>query len=223
MREKIIIISLIVSILLVVILAVFGLKIGNLQILSISQLIEKNRAVNEQIDKVSELTTIKYPEDIKKLDTTAESLRVQKEKYEQLSDFSNEDKSVYETEKYDISYLWTKLGKYATKNKVDLVMDIKKGVGTGIYNLNFTIQGEYVDISQFITTIENDSELLFRIYDFKLAPGGSDIRLRATFSVKDINIEEDSLNSGSDSVINLNNTNLSRKKDATDNSISEDE
>ena len=45
MREKIIMIILLISIILVAVLAIFGLKIGNLQILSISQLIDKNKEV----------------------------------------------------------------------------------------------------------------------------------------------------------------------------------
>lgn len=193
MREKIIMLTLLISIILVILLAVFGLKIGNLEILSISQMINKNKDVNNEIDIVSQITSEEYPEAIKQLEETGEALKVQKEKYEQLSGFASEEDQIYETEKYDIGYLWTVLGKYATKNNVSLVMDIKKATGTDLYDLYFTIQGEYVDISQFITLIENDSELSFRIYNFKLVPGASDINLKATFTVKDINIDDSSL------------------------------
>ena len=33
---------------------------------------------------------------------------------------------IYETEKYDIGYLWTTLGHYANKNKIKFLIDDKK-------------------------------------------------------------------------------------------------
>ena len=194
MRRKIIMLAVLVCIVLVILLAIFGVKIGNFQILSITQLIDKNQQVNRQIDEVSKITSEEYPAAIQELETTGDTLQIQKEKYEQLSGFTSEDEQIYETEKYDIGYLWTVVGNYATKNNTSLVMDIKKATGTDLYDLYFTVQGEYVDISQFITAIENDSDLSFRIYNFELVPGSSDINLKATFTVKDINIDDSTLN-----------------------------
>lgn len=194
MKNKVIIIILFVSIILVLFLAIFGLKIGHFEIPSISKIINKNNDVNSKIDKATELTSINYPQEITNLENTVNSLKVQKEKYEQISGFDSENNSkIYETEKYDIGYLWTTLGHYANKNKIKIAIDVKKGTGTNLYDLYFTIQGEYVNISSFITTIENDSELLFRIYNFKLVPGAGDVQLKATFVVKDVNIDNETL------------------------------
>ena len=81
-------------------------------------------------------------------------------------------------------------------------MDVKKGTGTDLYNLDFSIQGTYAHITTFITTIENDSKLSFRIYNFKLVPGSDNINLKATFTVKDINIDDSSLIKSSSSLGN---------------------
>lgn len=189
MKNKLIFIVLLISIVLVICLAAFGFRIGKFEIPSISKMIAKNNDINTNIETVTRLTSSDYPNSVTKLETTIDSLKIQKEKYEQISGFSEDDKQVYETEKYDIGYLWTTLGEYATKNNVNLAMDVKRSTGADLYNLYFTVQGEYVDISDFITKIENDSNLSFRIYNFNLVPGSSNVKLKATFTVKDVNID----------------------------------
>lgn len=208
MKNKIIMIILLVSIVLVVCLAIFGFKIGGFEIPSVSKIIAKNDNVNSDIEQLSGLIETKYPGEITKLETTISSLDTQREKYEQLSGFSESSSSVYETEKYDIVYLWTTLGQYASKYKVNLSMDVKKSTGTDLYNLNFTVQGEYVDISTLITKLENDSDLSFRIYNFKLVPGASNVNLKATFTIRDVNIDSSTLISQSASQMNSNNQDM---------------
>lgn len=188
MRSKIIIITLVISVILVIGLTVFGIKIGNFEIPSISNIIAKNKQINSDIEKLSQLTSVDYTQKITEFEKTVDGLKVQKEKYEQLSGFSDEEEnSTYETEKYDISYLWTTIGNYANKNQVKLAMDVKKSSTSNLYDLYFTVKGEYVNISSFITKIENDSKLLFRIYNFKIT------KENATFTVKDINIDNTTL------------------------------
>lgn len=213
MKNKLIFIILVISFVLVICLASFGLKVGNFEIPSISKLITKNENINTNIETVTRLTSSDYPNSVTKLETTIDSLKIQKEKYEQISGFSEDDKQVYETEKYDIGYLWTTLGEYATKNNINLAMDVKRSTGTDLYNLYFTVQGEYVEISDFVTKIENDSNLSFRIYNFKLVPGSSNVKLKATFTVKDVNIDGDSLIKSTASVASNLNTSKSTTSD----------
>lgn len=202
MKNKLVFISLILSIVLVICLAIFGVKIGKLEIPSISKLIDKNKQINSNIEQVVKLTSSDYPQQISNLESTINNLNVQKQKYEQLSGFSSGDEATYQTEKFDISYLWTTIGEYATKQGITLAMDVKKGTGTDLYNLDFSIQGKYAHITTFITNIENDSKLSFRIYNFKLVPGSDDINLKATFTVKDVNIDDSSLIKSSSSLEN---------------------
>lgn len=216
MKNKLIFIILLISFVLVICLAVFGFKVGNFEIPSISKMIAKNENINTNIETVTRLTSSDYPNAVTKLETTIDTLKIQKEKYEQISGFEADDKQLLETEKYDIGYLWTTLGEYATKNNVNLAMDVKRSTGTDLYNLYFTVQGEYVEISDFITKIENDSNLSFRIYNFKLVPGSSNVKLKATFTVKDVNIDGGSLIKNTSSVAS--NLNTSKQANTTTNS-----
>lgn len=187
----------IIFLLLVILLVVAiwsGIRIGNFQILSVSELKQKDEEVNKRIQTASELTSVDYPESISTLQATYERHILQKQKYEELVGFTDADKKeIYETKQYDIGYLWKTVGKYATSRNLTISMEVKKGSGENIYDLYFTVSGQYVNISQFITDIENNSDLFFRIYNFKMS-GSSEI-VSSSFTVKDINIDPSTLTS----------------------------
>ena len=75
------------------------------------------------------------------------------------------------------------------------------------YNLNFTVTGAYARIAEFITDIEDDSSLGFKIEEFKmLADSSSDTStLQATFVCKDIKIE--GVSSSTDTTTSVETTN----------------
>ena len=221
MKNKIVLIVLTISILFLVILAVFGFKIGKFEIPSISKIIEKNKNVNADIDKLSNLTSTTYPQKVKDIETTINDLSVQKQKYEEISGYDSEEENIVETQQYDITYLWTKLGKLASKQKISLSMEVKQASGSSLYDLYFTIGGEYVNISSFVKKLEDESDLSFRIYNFKLVPGSSSVNLKATFTVKNVNINSKTLikNTGStQSSTNNNNTETNNVSNTTTNS-----
>lgn len=187
MRNRITLIISLVSIILLAIVTIYGIEIGSFKILSISQIIEKNDNVNEKISEASKLTSVDYPERIETLNKTFDSYTVQKQKYQDLAGVSEEqNEEIYETKQYDISYLWRVFGKYATNRGLTLGIDVQKSTNN-LYNFSFSLSGTYVDIIQFITDIENDSDLYFRIYNFKMS--GSGATITATFRVEDINID----------------------------------
>ena len=68
-------------------------------------------------------------------------------------------------------------------------MDVQKNNSgrENYYDLNFNVSGQYVNISQFITDIENNSDLYFRIYNFKMSGSGEVVS--STFTVKNVNID----------------------------------
>jgi len=189
MRTRISTIIVLICIILLTFATVKGIEIGNFKILSISQLKEKDNIVNQKIETASNITSKDYPNNIKNLEETFDEYLVQKQKYEQLSDITDKHKEeIYETKQYDIEYLWRILGKYATNRNLTLGIDVKKSEkDKNTYNLNFTVSGKYVNISQFITDIENNSDLYFRIYNFKISGNGEVIR--STFTVKNVSID----------------------------------
>lgn len=55
-------------------------------------------------------------------------------------------------------------------------------------NLDFTLVGQYFAIMDFISALEDDSELDFRIEDFHMTPSSED-NLQATFNVTGVRIK----------------------------------
>lgn len=194
-RSRISIIIIIGLITLVTITALRGIKIGNIEILSISKLIEKNKNLTAKIDEASILTSKDYSNNVETLEDTFNKYLVQKQKYEQLSGITSDTKDEkYETKQYDIGYLWRVLGKYATNRGLIINLDVQKNKKeNNIYEFKFNVLGEYVKISQFITDIENDSDLYFRIYDFKMSFNQDKGMIEASFTVRNINIEADTI------------------------------
>ena len=75
--------------------------------------------------------------------------------------------------------------------KMDVVTS---GTAQDVYNLKFTVTGSYISITDFISDIENDSTLGFKIEEFKMSPSGSEGDLQATFTCKEISIKDVSQN-----------------------------
>ena len=193
MKNKINAIIILLSIALLAFVASRGLKIGEFQILSIAGLIEKNDSLNQKIDKATKLTSLDYPQEEENLEESFERYKIQKQKYEQLLGATGDnDGESYETKQYDISYLWRVLGKYAEKRKLTLGIEVTKQKNTqSSYTLNFNVSGQYTNIIRFITDIENDSDLYFRIYNFSMSGNGTNIT--ANFAVKNINIDSSTI------------------------------
>ena len=79
------------------------------------------------------------------------------------------------------------------------------------YDLYYTATGRYVSISEFITAVENDSSLGFKIENFKLLPTVNEqtqdtVTLQATFVTKDIAINLEKLATQSQNTNPTNNT-----------------
>lgn len=201
MKNRIISIMILISIILLTIMMFRGVKMGNFEILSIAQLKEKNDILDKRIEAASQLTSVDYPQNISTLEKSFEEYSIEREKYQELAGESiGNIEEMYETKQYDISYLWRVLGKYAEKRKLDLGIDVKvENTNSNMYNLNFTVSGQYANIIQFITDIENDSDLYFRIYDFDMS---GETTVKATFTVKNININESTIKETKSSSIN---------------------
>lgn len=180
--------TIIFIVLLAVLIMTIFVGIKFLDIPSISEMNLKNQELNSKIEIASKLTAIDYPNESKKLENSFENFSVQKAKYEELSAFSGKkDKGIYETKQYDISYLWKTVGKYANKYNLTISMNVKKTTGENLYDLNFAVSGSYVNTSEFIAAIENDSQLYFRVYNFRMT--GSSETVGTTFIVRDVNID----------------------------------
>ena len=98
-----------------------------------------------------------------------------------------------------MEYLWTKLGNYATEKGVNLRFEVVNGIDN-YKNLNFTLTGSYVAIIDYISAIENDTELNFTPVNFKMVNNTGDTsqgKLQATFTVESIPIVIEKVESNS--------------------------
>ena len=118
-------------------------------------------------------------------------------------------------EKYTLETLWVLLGNHADAEGVDVKIDIVKGNTSDVYNLNITATGTYVGITEFISDIENDSKLGFKIEAFKMVPNGS--KLQATFTCNSITILDISQTTQQTQTKNTNSENTSNTANSTNN------
>lgn len=188
-----------VLILLLIILggyAVFeGITIGKFSVFSYSDIIEKNAELEAKIIEASQLTSVTFPEKMSSLTKASNQLVTTRERYEDKVAYSSEEdvRRAREVRNYEVDFLFTKLGNYVSKNGIQLDLSANSKPAAGEYNLNFTLFGKYVLISEFIRDIENDSELSFIIENFKLTPaqtqdGVSDEILKAEFEVTAVKV-----------------------------------
>lgn len=202
--------KLLIGILIIALLVLAGymlvdrVQIADLEILGIEAIVNKNNALDEKILSATKLATVTYQSKIDTLDSANKKLQQEKQAYENYIATDAEGGVVSQIQSYEVEYLWTKIGNYAKREGVVLKMDVEvNNAILGTYNLNFTVAGTYVGITEFIYDLDNDSSLLFKVESFKLVPNSGD-SLVATFKCKDISINIDSQSvsgtgSGSDS------------------------
>ena len=169
-----------------------GIKIGNLEILSVKQIEQKSEELKTKIEDVNTLIDVEYPKKITDLRTASNNMKNAKSEYLQYTNLSSDTDivSAMQEKYYAIEFLWAKLGTHAREEGVNLTFEIVSS-STGANNVNdikFTVNGSYIAITNFIYSIENDTDLNFRIQNFKLLPYKDEI-LQATFTVRNIAIQ----------------------------------
>lgn len=174
-----------------------GIEIGNLKISSIKQIDENSKLLEQKTEEVNTYIDVEYPKKRTELVQAANKMQDTKKRYLDETNLSTdtEIQSALQIESYDIEKLWTKLGNHATSEGVNLklVLNSSSSGSTDTKDLAFTVNGSYIGITNFIYNIEDDDELNFRIYNFKMLPYQNDI-LQASFIVKDVRITSTSLN-----------------------------
>ena len=218
--KKILIGILIILLIVMACFAIFkGISVGNFKILSVYQIQEKNNQLTEEITKAETLIQSSYRNHFSQLDNSVSRLLAAKEEYKNLEDISTEGeiKQANKEEVYKIEYLWTRIGSHATGEGVILKLDVTAGE-TGesdVKNLSFTVTGNYIAIINFVRSIEDDSQLGFRIENFKMIPGSDTDARQATFVVRNVRIKQENTSTG---VISTNNE-TSQNKDENNNTV----
>ena len=154
--------------------ALNGLAFGKAQILSINQLKDKSAELDNKITEAKTETEQNYAKTISDMDTASKRLKQAKEEYESKIDYLNENPEIGLTqiEKYKIEYLWGIIGNYAKDDGLKVDLNIEETSIKDTYNINFTLTGSYLGITNFLYHIENDDELNYKVVGFKLEPSG---------------------------------------------------
>ena len=139
---------------------------------SINDIKNANNELNKQIDMAKQINNQEYPQSIEKLENSIRNLKVAKEKYETKLNYvsENAELGVVEIKEYKIERLWITLENYAKDNGLVLQLDLLDTSTANTYDLDITIIGSYIGITDFIYDIEGDDTLGFKIQNFKIIP-----------------------------------------------------
>lgn len=164
-------ISVIGAILLILILVCIfrGVSVGKLSIYSVKNIQEKSLNLDNKIEEANTQINQNYAKSLTDIETASKNLKKVKDEYETILGV-NGGFGITQIEKYKIEYLWGIIGGYGDDENVVVTLDIKETSIPDTYNINFTLNGPYVGITDFVYDIENDDELNYRIKDFKLLP-----------------------------------------------------
>lgn len=196
--KKVLISILIILLIVLAYFAIFnGLSFGNTRILSVEEIVQANDELTNDIEQVKSLLKKDYPVKKEELSTSVTELLAKKEEYFNMAKVSTEGEitKANTEETYLIEYLWTRVGRHATSKGVNLKMDVNSGDAgeANMKNLAFTVNGQYIGIIQFISALENDDKLNFKIENFKMVK--NDTNLTATFNVRNIRIKAETASS----------------------------
>lgn len=183
-----------VLLILVLVLAFFtifqGISIGTFEILSAEGIIALNDDLTSEIETANRKIKSDLQTEKANLSESINNLLQSKERYYDLANVSTESEinEANTEETYEIEYLWLRVGRHARTEGVNIRMDVINGnnFDASVKDLSFTVVGQYEGIIEFVSALEEDSELSFRIDNFNLLPSGTN--LQATFSVSGVRI-----------------------------------
>ena len=189
--RKVLLSILAIAVLIVTILFLkFGITIGKVRIAGLDEIGKQNKQLNAKITEIKKDKDT-YTDSLTQFKEDIESLSTAKQKYLDLVDVSsdNQIKQATQNKKYTIEYLWTRVGVHATDKGVSVKMDISDSSleNEEYKNLNFTCNGNYLALTSFISSIENDSNLNFTIDNFEMT------NKQCKFVVKDVRIQQDQI------------------------------
>ncbi len=193
MRKVLTAIILILVVVLVGFTMIKGINIGKLQVPSIAQLKEKNEDLDTTVKNATKLASTDYQQKVDELNTALKKLQTEKTNYEDLVNVSTESEIQAANKTYNtIEFLFVRIENHAKSEGVTIKMEVTRSSSgeADTYDLNFTATGTYTGIEEFITAIEDDSKLGFKIEDFSMLAKNTDgNEVEATFVCKNIIIK----------------------------------
>lgn len=210
---KKILISILVVLLLILTYVILakGINIGFIKIDSISTIKSESTKLDQDLNKANELSNKTYPAEVQGLEEAIRELKIRKQEYENKKLYSTENEALgtVEIKTYTIHYLWTILGNYREDRDVkSLTLDLKSTENEDVYDLEFTLEGNYISITDFLYDIEDDEELNFEIKNFRIS---SEIITQENTATED---DEEETEENKNSILS-NNINANKQNETT--------
>ena len=167
--KKILISVLILLLLIVTCIAIFkGITFAKIK--SIHDVKFESEKLDLNIEGAEALANKQYPSKVQGLDDAVKQLKLAKQEYESKNPYGSDvDIGALQVKTYKIHYLWTILGNYRKDEGVrSLNLDLKETSNKDVYDLQFTLVGDYMSITDFLYDIENDEELKFETKNFTI-------------------------------------------------------
>ena len=229
MKRRLINSLIFILILMVIILIVLGLRSNSFGIESYISLEKKSAEISKQIADLEKRSKDNFEEKKKALLELSEKYENEKLKYEtrskNLKVGIEEIKTSFDL--YDIDFLWTIIGNYATEEGVSLKLDVLKvsenkdflDADYILCDLYFTISGNYLSLIDFVYDLEDDERLNFEINDFSLNKVNEN--LESKFIIKSVPINRKNLSKIEDRDI-IDTENENKKQNDLENTIAQE-
>ena len=201
MRKVFFIGCLLVLCLIFFIFVLFGFKLGPIKLMSYDEIEILNINKKVLLSELESKRNTEYENKEKELKEASLKYESVKSEFDRLSNRGVIDEQMIEEyiNVYDFNDIWNTTSKYAKEKNVLIDLNVTKNNGEvsispnyNIYDLRFSLLGDYINITDFIYSIEDDDKLDFEISDFKMESGENGIN--TTFIVKSIPISVNSIN-----------------------------
>lgn len=181
-----------------VICMVNGLHIGPLYVPSFQDIANYSQDLNSAISEANQKAQ-DYDGKLATIKKDIEKMTKAKKAYLDLLTIStdSEIQRALQTRTYYIEYLWEKVNLHASEEGVTVKMEITdSSLGDKKHkNLNFSVVGTYTALTNFISELENDSELEFTIDNFDMIRvqygKNGQTKEECVFVVKDVSIVDE--------------------------------
>ena len=162
--KKVIISIVIVLMCILTVFTIFkGIHLGDFVILGISEIKEEDAKLEKRITEATKLASTDYPNEVANINKDIKEMKAEKQNYEDMVSVSSdaEISTSIQKQKYTIEKLWSKIGKLATDYDLTATFTLTKGSlesakneNFNYYNIEFAVEGEYINVSLYISKSE---------------------------------------------------------------------
>lgn len=172
MKKFFISILIILLVILTYCLVIKNISIANWESKNIKDITVASEKLNTQVETAVQLKDVQHPQSIDNLEQSIKKLKEAKERYESKMNYisGDVDIGIVKIKEYKVERLWIALENYAKDEKINLKLDLLDTAVPEVYDLDVTVVGSYIGITDFIYDIEKDDTLGFKILNFKLLP-----------------------------------------------------